>query len=74
MLNSPKRPDRRWGPHSLLFNGYEDYLLWGKAIGAQRFSSTQTIAEKKKVWSNTSAFSIRLQAVDKENFLFLNPW
>jgi len=24
--SSPKRPDRHWGPPSLLFNGYQDSL------------------------------------------------
>jgi hypothetical protein len=28
-LCSPKRPDRMWGPPSLLFSGYIVSFLWG---------------------------------------------
>jgi len=73
MLNFPKRLHRCWGSPSLLLNGYEGYLLWGKAVGAWRFISSQSIAENKNEWSNTPASSIRLHTVDRENFPFLKP-
>jgi hypothetical protein len=30
----PQRPDRLWGPPSLLHNGYRVLFSWGKAAGA----------------------------------------
>jgi hypothetical protein len=32
--NSPPRPERLWGPPSLLPNGYQMLFPWGKAAGA----------------------------------------
>jgi len=29
-ISSPKCPDQLWIPHSLLLNGYEGALSWGK--------------------------------------------
>jgi hypothetical protein len=29
-----KRPERLWGPHSLLLNKYRDFFIWEKAVGA----------------------------------------
>jgi hypothetical protein len=34
LSSSPQRPDRLWGPPSLLSNGYRGTFLWGKAAGA----------------------------------------
>jgi hypothetical protein len=34
-LSSPQRPDRLWGPPSLLSNGYRQLLPRGKAGGAR---------------------------------------
>jgi hypothetical protein len=34
ILSSPRRPDRLWGPPSLLFNAYWGSSLGGKTVGA----------------------------------------
>jgi len=28
-LSSPKRPDRPWGPPSLLHTGWNEFISWG---------------------------------------------
>jgi hypothetical protein len=33
-FSSPPRPERLWGPPSLLFNGYQGHFPGGKATGA----------------------------------------
>jgi hypothetical protein len=46
LLSSPRRPDRFWGPHSLLSNGYR-----GKERpGREAAHSPPTSAEVKKTW------------------------
>jgi hypothetical protein len=34
IFSSPPRPERLWGPLSLLYNGYQGLFPWGKATGA----------------------------------------
>jgi hypothetical protein len=34
LLSSPPRPERFWGPPSLLSNGYQGLFPWGKTAGA----------------------------------------
>jgi hypothetical protein len=41
------RPDRTWGPHSLLYNGYRVFSV-GKAAGAWRWPPTPSSAEVKE--------------------------
>jgi len=41
------RPDRPWGPPSLLYNGYRVFL-GGKTVGALRWTPTPSSAEVKE--------------------------
>jgi hypothetical protein len=41
------RPDRPWGPHSLLYNGYRVFT-GGKAAGAWRYHPSPSSAEVKE--------------------------
>ena len=65
---SPKRPDRRWGPPTLLINGYRGSFPHEKRQGREVINSPPSKAEVKNGWSYTSSPPIRLHGVDKENF------
>jgi hypothetical protein len=55
IFNSPCRPDRLWGPASLLSNGYGGALSLGvKLPGREADHSPRTSAEVKKTWIYTS--------------------
>jgi hypothetical protein len=51
----PLRPDKPWGPPSLLFNGHQGYLPSGvKRPGREADHSPPSSAEVKNAWSYTS--------------------
>jgi hypothetical protein len=50
IFSSPRRPDRLWGPPSLLSNGYQGV----KRTGREADHSPPTSAEVKKIWIYTS--------------------
>jgi hypothetical protein len=52
IVSSPRRPDRLWGPPSLLCKRYLELLAGSKAAGTCSFSPTS--AEVKEVWIYTS--------------------
>jgi hypothetical protein len=52
---SPPRPDRLWGPSSLLSNGYQGPFPWGKRPRHEVDHSPQPSAEVKNAWSYTSS-------------------
>jgi hypothetical protein len=51
--SSPPRPDRLWGPPSLLSNGYQVFFPWGLS-GREREAdnSPPSSAEFKKAWNS----------------------
>jgi len=66
---SPKRPDRPYGPLSLLFKG------WSSFTGIKRPTregdhSPPSTAEVKNEWSYTSAPPLRLHGADRGNHTF----
>jgi hypothetical protein len=61
-----KSPDRRWGPHSSLFNIYRDSLPALKRPGCEADQSHQTSAELKNKWSYVSAPPTCRHGVDKD--------
>jgi hypothetical protein len=54
MFSSPNRPDRLWGPPSLLNNGYWGRSSLVKQRGRGADHSYPTSAEVKKMWMYTS--------------------
>jgi hypothetical protein len=60
---SPPRPDRLWGPPSLLYNGYEGLSLWLKRPGREAVHSSQSSVEVKNAWNYKSNSPIRLHGV-----------
>jgi hypothetical protein len=54
-FSSPRRPDRLWGPPSLLSTGYWASLCtWMRRPGHEAAHAPPTSAEVKKMWINTS--------------------
>jgi len=51
---SPKRPDLRWGPPSLLFSGYRGYFPGVERLEHEADNSPQTSAEVKNNRNCTS--------------------
>ena len=56
-LSSPKRQDRHWGPHNLLFSGYWDSFLGVRRTEHGVFHSTPISVEVTNAWSYTSISS-----------------
>jgi hypothetical protein len=67
---SAKRPDRLWGPHSLLLHGYRDYFQGVMRPGRGADHSTPSSAKIKNEWRYTSTPPICLHGVDRNNFTF----
>lgn len=64
-----KRPDRLWGPHTLLLSGYLSFprvKLLGREFNHLRLS----IAEVKNEWSCISTPCVCLHDVYRDNFNF----
>jgi hypothetical protein len=51
--SSPERPDRFWGPPSLLLNGYRRFFFGANRPGHENLSPASS-AEVKNEWSLTS--------------------
>jgi hypothetical protein len=68
----PKRPDRLWGSHSLLFNAYRGLFLGVKRPGCEVNQSPSSSAEVKIEWNYTSTVLICLHSVDRETFTFVS--
>jgi len=69
-LSPPKRPDRLWGPPSLLFSANCGSFIEGKLLGHELnylpVSSTKVMNE----WKYNSAPLIYLNGMDRENLTF----
>jgi hypothetical protein len=64
IFSSPRRPDRLWGPPSLLSNGVPGALSQGaKQQGREADHSPPTSAEVKKTWSYTSTPTVSFNGV-----------
>jgi len=59
-LSSPRRSDPLWGPHSLLFNRYQDLSPGLQCPGREAGRSPPTSVKVKNAWSHTSTPSIGL--------------
>jgi hypothetical protein len=70
---SPERPDRLWGPLSLLFSGYRGSLSRVKRPWREVDHSRPSSAEVRNEWSCTSTLPICLHGVDREKYL-LHGW
>jgi hypothetical protein len=54
-FSSPPRPDRLWGPPSLLYNGYQGLFHWEvMRLGCEADHSPPCSAEVKNAWSYIS--------------------
>ena len=60
-------PDSPWGPPILLFSGYRGSFP-GVKLSGREVHHLSYIAEVKNEWSCTSASSICLRGMDRDNF------
>ena len=58
VFSSPKRPNRLWGPPSLLFNSYRCSFPGIKRLEHEAEHSPSSISEVYNEWSITSAVTI----------------
>jgi hypothetical protein len=65
-----KHPDRLWGPHNLIRNGYRGFSPGVKRPGCEVNHSPPPSTEKRNKWSYTSTPPTFLHAEDKDNFTF----
>jgi hypothetical protein len=66
----PKRPNRFWASHSLLFNRYRSYFPYVKRREREVGYSPPSNAEVKNEWSSTSTSLICLHVLGRGNFPF----
>jgi hypothetical protein len=57
IFSSSRRPDRLWGPPSLLSNGYRGPFAGVKRPGCEAYHSPPANAEVTKIWIDTSTTS-----------------
>ena len=69
---SPKKPDRPWGPPSLLFSWCRGSSLEVKRQGYEVDQSPLTRIEVKNEWSYTATPPTSLHGVNMGNFTFFN--
>jgi hypothetical protein len=63
-FSSPPRPDRFWGPSSLLSNGYQGFFPWGVRMPEREADhSPKSSVEVENAWSYISTPPVRLRGV-----------
>jgi hypothetical protein len=67
-FSSPKRPDRLWGPPSLLLNWCRSYFSEVKQPERKVNHSTPSSAEVKNEWNYTFTSLTHLYGMDRDNF------
>jgi hypothetical protein len=65
----PKLPHQLWGPSSLLFNRWRWHFACGRGLKSEVFRSSPSIAEVRNKWNYTSTPPIRLNRVERGNFV-----
>jgi hypothetical protein len=70
LVSSPKRPDRRWGSPSIIFNRFQGLVVWKESGRSLRLATYLSSADVKNGGMCVSTSIVYLHGVYKDIFIF----